>query len=84
MPVKFTLREDAPAISLFQPSAKAAFDQYFPVEPGGLVEVPGELAKKQPYDDAFLVVNGDEERAWPKALWDLADKSSTSSTGKGK
>lgn len=84
MPVKFTLRDECAPVSLFQPSAKAAFDQYFPVEPGGLIEVPGELAKEQPYQDAFLVVNGDETRAWPKALWDLADKPAASATTKGK
>jgi hypothetical protein len=84
MSVKFTLRDDCAPISLFQPSSKASFDQYFPVEPGGLVEVPGDLAKVQPHDDAFVVVNGDEVRAWPKAMWNLAVSPTAPAAAKGK
>lgn len=70
MPVKFTLRDDHAPIDLFQPAVKASLES-FQVEHGKPVEVVGELAKEQPYDDAYVVVNGNELRAWPKAVWNL-------------
>lgn len=76
---RFRLREDHPAVILAELDA-------FNVEPGGLVEVPGDLVTVRPKpkddepapppipDDAYLVANNGVERAWPKAVWELADK----------
>jgi len=77
---KFRLRADHAPVDLFEPSR--SFES-FQVEPGGLVDVPGELVTSRPKlkegdaplpplpDDAFIVLDGGVERAWPKAVWEL-------------
>jgi hypothetical protein len=42
------------------------------VDAGQIVETPGELAPEQPAD-AYVVGEGDQARAWPKALWELVE-----------
>jgi hypothetical protein len=77
---KFRLRSDAqPVTILARPGAPDAFE----VEPGQVVDVPGQLVtsrdgKKgeavEPLpSDAYLVVHGGDERAWPHALWESVD-----------
>lgn len=77
---KFRLRSDAqPVTILGRPGTLDAFE----VEPGQVVDVPGKLVtsreskKGEPVEplpsDAYLVVHGDEERAWPHALWESVD-----------
>ncbi len=78
---KFRLRSDGqPVTILGRPGSQDAFE----VEPGQVVDVPGQLvtsreAKKgepapEPLpDDAYIVLNGDEERAWPHAVWESID-----------
>lgn len=79
---KFRLRSDAqPVTILARPGAPDAFE----VEPGQVVDVPGQLVTSRPTpkkdepapeplpDDAYLVVHGGEERAWPHALWESVD-----------
>jgi hypothetical protein len=77
---KFRLRSDAqPVTILARPGSPDAFE----VEPGQVVDVPGRLvtsreAKKdeavEPLPtDAYIVAHGDEERAWPHALWEFVD-----------
>lgn len=65
---KFVFRGDHP-VSLYKPEGEPAA---FLVEPGQTVEVPGELAGDAP-EDAWLVVNGGDPLAWPKALWELVE-----------
>jgi hypothetical protein len=76
---KFRLRADHAPVDLFEPSR--SFES-FQVEPGGLVDVPGDLVTSRPKpkegqepsplpDDAFIVLDGGVERAWPKAVWEL-------------
>jgi hypothetical protein len=50
-----------------------------------VVDAPGQLVTSRPAPkdgdpapeplptDAYIVANGDEERAWPKALWELVE-----------
>lgn len=80
---RFRLRLDHDPVSLFQP---AGGNEALPVEPGQVVDVPGELVTSRPApkkdeptpeplpDDAFIVANGGEERAWSKAMWELDGK----------
>lgn len=69
------LRNIGPAVSLWQPEGGP---DAFPVEAGQIIEVAGELVTKRAdgddrplLDDAWHIANGDDERAWPKAQWDL-------------
>lgn len=39
------------------------------VEAGGVFEVDGEVATET--EDAYIVGDGDDARAWPKAQWEL-------------
>lgn len=76
---RFRLREDHPDVILAELDA-------FHVKSGDLVEVPGGLVTTRPKskddepepapipEDAYLVANNGVERAWPKAVWELADK----------
>lgn len=53
------------------------------VDDGAVLEVDGELVESRPKpkddqpaapplpEDAYIVVRNGEERAWPKAVWDL-------------
>jgi hypothetical protein len=41
----------------------------FPVNVGEEIEVPGDVSQET--EDAYIVGEGDEARAWPKALWAL-------------
>lgn len=78
---KFRLRSDAqPVTILGKPDSLDAFE----VTPGQVVDVPGQLvtSRPQPKDappvealpsDAYVVTHGGEEKAWPHALWELAD-----------
>lgn len=74
---KFRLRSDGqPVTILAKPGALDAFE----VEPGQVVDVPGQLvtsrdpkAEEPLPSDAYIVANGDEERAWPHALWESVD-----------
>ena len=78
---KFRLRLDSqPVTILARPGAPDAFE----VEPGQVVDVPGQLVTSRPNKgeepseplpgDAYIVVHGGEERAWPNALWEYADE----------
>jgi hypothetical protein len=77
---KFRLRSDHPPVSLFLPDRLGG--ESYPVEPGSIVDVPGELAvhvepkegeqEAPPLpDDAYVVGKGSEARAWPKSTWEL-------------
>lgn len=80
---RFRLRSDHGPVDLFQP---AGGPDSFRIEPGEEVNVPGDLLTSRPTpkknepeppplpDDAFIVTHGGEEHAWPKAVWELADK----------
>jgi hypothetical protein len=80
MTVKFRLRKEQLAVDLFKPAGH--YDS-FKVEPGGPVDVPGELVTSRPEpkdgeeplpplpDDAYVVANGGEEKSWPHSLWEL-------------
>lgn len=39
------------------------------VETNGLLEIDGEITEETP--DAYIVGDGDNARAWPKAQWEL-------------
>jgi hypothetical protein len=76
---KFTLKVDH-SVTLFSPRGYGSMV----VEPEGEVDVPGVLVTSRPEpkegeaplaplpDDAYIVVNNGEEKAWPHALWVLA------------
>lgn len=49
--------------------ARAGQAESFAVPPGGTVEVPGDVTAET--DDAVVVGDGDDARAWPAALWEL-------------
>jgi len=77
---KFKLHADHPAVDLYRP---AIFAESFRVEPGDTIEIPGELVTSRPEpkkdepvlpplpEDAYIVVNHGEEKAWPHAVWEL-------------
>jgi hypothetical protein len=45
------------------------------VEAGKVTEVDGEVVGGfEETEDAWIVGEGDDARAWPKATWDLLDK----------
>jgi len=78
---KFRLRADGPPVTIL---AKPGDPDAFNVEPGQVVDIPGRLItsretkKGDPEpnplpDDAYVVANGDDERAWPHALWESVD-----------
>jgi hypothetical protein len=50
------------------------------VEAGTITAVPGDVTGQS--DDAYIVGDGDEARAWPKATWEMVPEPK-SSTGKG-
>lgn len=69
------------SVSLFRPRGHEAML----VEPGDPIEVPGQLVTSRPEpkdgeevvplpDDAYIVENHGEEKAWPHSLWELVDK----------
>lgn len=74
---RFRLRPDGqPVTILARPGSPDAFE----VEPGKTVDVPGQIVTSRDAkadeplpSDAYIVVNGDEERAWPHALWESVD-----------
>lgn len=66
---RLSLRPDQLAVDIYFPAGHA---DSLHVEPGDVIDVPGDLAPDQP-DDAYVIGTGDDARAWPKALWDLAD-----------
>lgn len=78
---KFTLKVDH-SVTLFSPRGHGSMV----VEPGKEIDVPGVLVTSRPEpkedeappvplpDDAYIVANNGEEKAWPHALWELADK----------
>ena len=49
--------------------ARARQTESLPVPPDGTVDVPGEVTAET--DDAVVVGDGDDARAWPKALWQV-------------
>lgn len=49
--------------------ARAGQAESLAVPPGGTVEVPGGVTAET--DDAVVVGDGDDARAWPAALWQL-------------
>lgn len=71
---KFTLKVDH-SVTLFSPRGSGSMV----VEPGKEIDVPGELVtsrseKAAPLpDDAYIVVNNGEEKAWPHVLWKLVE-----------
>lgn len=67
---KFRLREDHDPVDLF---SREEGDDQFHVEPGQEITVPGDLAKKQPVEDAWIVGEGDDARTWAKSQWELVE-----------
>ncbi len=77
---RFRLRSDHGPIHLYQP---AGGRDALPVEPGQVVDVPGQLVESRPEPkedepapeplpvDAYTMAVGDDERAWSKAMWEL-------------
>lgn len=73
---KFTLQVDYP-VTVGNPRAMEAMT----VAPGMTVEVAGEVVTSRAPDsdlpplpdDAYIVANGGEEKAWPHALWGLVE-----------
>jgi hypothetical protein len=77
---KFKLKADH-AVTLFSPRGYESLT----VEPGNTVDAPGELVTSRPPpkkdepepaplpDDAYIVANNGEEKAWPHAVWELVD-----------
>lgn len=73
---KFTLKVDH-SVTLFSPRGNGSMV----VEPGSEIDVPGELVTSRPKDsdlaplpdDAYIVLNNGEEKAWPHASWELVD-----------
>lgn len=58
-------------LTLFKP---VGHPESVSVEPGQVVEIPGELADDQPHDDAIVVKHPDGElMAYPTALWGHVD-----------
>lgn len=69
------------AVTLFSPRGLESLV----VEPGNTVDVPGTLVTSRPAqkndepapaplpDDAYIVVNNGEEKAWPHVLWELVE-----------
>ncbi|WP_027930696.1 hypothetical protein [Amycolatopsis thermoflava] len=78
---KFKLRDDHPAVDLYKPASRGMGS--FRVEPGQEIEVPGDLVTSRPEpkkgeealpslpEDAYIVANRGEEKAWPHAVWEL-------------
>lgn len=58
-------RNVGPGIAAFKPAELGGK----PVESGDVIEVDGEVTGE--VDDAYLVGEGDNVRAWPKAQWEL-------------
>ncbi|MFC3453998.1 hypothetical protein [Amycolatopsis speibonae] len=67
---RFQLREGHDPIDLF---SRKEGDEQFHVDPGQKILVPGELAKEQPAEDAWIVGEGDDARAWAKSQWELVE-----------
>lgn len=77
---KFKLQADYP-VTIGNPRRRESMT----VEPGLTVEVPGVLVTSRPEpkdgelplpplpEDAYIVADDGEERAWPHALWGLVD-----------
>lgn len=65
---RFRLRADQNPIDLF---SRKEGDEQFHVNPGQVILVPGELAKEQSIEDAYIVGEGDEARVWAKSQWEL-------------
>jgi hypothetical protein len=73
---KFTLKVDYP-VTIGNPRRRESMT----VDPGKTVEVPGDLVTSRAPDsglpplpeDAYIVADGGEERAWPHALWGLPE-----------
>ncbi len=51
------------------------------VKAGEVTEVDGDVVAEE--DDAWIVGEGDDARAWPKSTWDLLDKPKGKTAGKG-
>lgn len=79
---RFRLRPEVGPVDLYHPGGH--FDS-LPVEPGQAVDAPGELVTSRPSpkdgeappdplpEDAYIIAGGGEERAWPKAVWELVE-----------
>jgi hypothetical protein len=73
---KFTLKVDY-AVTLGNPRKRESMT----VAPGQTVEVPGEVVTSRAPgsglpplpEDAYIVADAGEERAWPQALWSLVE-----------
>lgn len=77
--LRFRLLGDQP-IDLYHP---AGHGNSLRVDVGAVVEVAGQLVTSRPVpkkdepepvplpEDAYIVVNNGEEKAWPHALWEL-------------
>lgn len=50
----------------------------FQVPPDGIVDIPGEVTAET--DDAYVVGDGDEARAWPMEFWKLTKADDTGTT----
>lgn len=72
---RFRLRSDQPPYDIFFPQGH--FDSLH-VEPGDVIDVPGEVDADSP-EDAYVTGTEDDARAWPKALWELADAPASTS-----
>lgn len=66
---KFRFLGDQP-VTLFQ---RTGGPDAFDVQPGQTVTVPGDLAADQYAEDAYIVGDDENARAWPKASWELID-----------
>jgi hypothetical protein len=58
-------------VSLYRPAGDPGS---LDVEPGQVVETPGELAGQQPYSDAILIDSHGELRAWPTSTWETVEE----------
>lgn len=70
-------RNIGPDIAAFKPAELGGK----PIESDDVIEVDGEVTGE--VDDAYLVGEGDNTRAWPKAQWELVqDKPAAKKTDK--
>lgn len=72
------LKNVGPAVDLYRPAGDA---RSLRVEEGQVVETPGELAGE--IDDAYLIGEGDDVRAWPKTRWELDAPKQRTGAGDG-
>jgi hypothetical protein len=86
--LRFRLLADS-AIDVYHP---AGHGDSLRIDPGKTVEVAGEVVTSRPKpkgdepepaplpDDAYIVVNNGEEKAWPHTLWELVEDKPASKT----